>query len=236
MTSLARQLDSYFQALLDRVDRRTAATIERAELARDALEIPERAVRAGDTAPDFSLPDQRGQLHSLAAGVASGPVVLVFFRGGWCPFCSLTLRALDRLVPQLKAAGASLLAISPQTQAASLSTAERNSLRFPLLSDADNAVARRYGLVWRLDADLQALYQRLGHDLPRVNATPTWELPVAAGYVVAPDGRVTLAHVDPRVNRRMEPADALAAVRELQSQPGHPTQADGVREAEHAIR
>ncbi len=219
MNSLSGQLDAFLGALLERVDPATAATFERAEQAREALGISQRAVQVGDVAPDFSLPDQHGKLHSLSGTLANGPVVLAFFRGGWCPFCSLTLRALDRAVPQLRAAGATLLAVSPQTSAASLATAERNALRFALLSDADNAVARRYGIVWRLDAELQALYQRLGHDLPRLNGSAKWELPIGAGYIVAPDGRVSLAHVDPRVNRRMEPAAAVAAVRGLQQQP-----------------
>jgi peroxiredoxin len=110
------------------------------------------------------------------------------------------------------------VAISPQSPVETDRTAERNGLRFPVLSDAGNAVARRYGLVWALEPDRQALYQRLGHDLPRINADPAWELPLAAGYVIAPDGRVVHARVDPRIQIRLEPTDALAAVRSLASE------------------
>lgn len=218
MKSLAGQLDGFMQALLARVDPATAAVFAQAEQARAAVDVAAKAVGAGDRAPDFSLPDQHGRMHGLRAALNDGPVVLLFFRGGWCPFCSLTLRAFDRVAGQMRAAGASLLAVSPQTEAVSLATAERNALRFPLLADAENAVARRYGLVWHLDPAVQALYARLGHDLPRLNGSESWDLPMAAGYVIAPDGVVRLAQVSPQVNRRLEPALALEALGALQIQ------------------
>jgi peroxiredoxin len=112
-----------------------------------------------------------------------------------------------------------VVAVSPQTPEASLSTVERNALGFALLSDTGNAVARKYGLVWHLEPAVQALYARLGHDLPKVNGSGNWDLPVAAGFVIAPDGTVALAHVEPQVNRRLEPARALEAVQALQQQP-----------------
>lgn len=219
MKSLAKQLDAFLQALLERVEPATAAVLQRAEQARTELMHTQRAIGVGDLAPDFTLPDQHGKPVSLHDALAHGPLVLTFYRGGWCPYCTISLRAMNRIVPELQRAGATLLAISPQTRANSLTTAERNGLAFPLLSDASNAVARRYGLAWSVDPELRALFQRLGHDLPRINATPDWELPLAAGYVIARDGHVVAAEVDPRAHRRLEPAAALDAVRKLQPQP-----------------
>ncbi|MCW3473853.1 peroxiredoxin-like family protein [Limobrevibacterium gyesilva] len=219
MESLAKQLDTFLEALLERVDPATAAVLERAENARAKMVLVKTAVGKGDVAPDFTLPDQHGNKVSLHEALTHGPVVLTFFRGGWCPFCSLALRAIDRILPELTRAGASLLAVSPQSAPATLSTVERNTLHFPVLSDRDNEVARRYGLVWELDPDMRALYQRLGHDLPRINGVDSWELPIAAGYVIGRDGRVALAHVDPRTTSRLEPKDALEAVCQLQVQP-----------------
>ncbi|MBU6497201.1 MAG: AhpC/TSA family protein [Rhodospirillales bacterium] len=224
MDSLASQLEMFLDALLERVDPKTAALLQRTHAELLAHDYPHHAVGEGQIAPDFTLPDQHGRPVSLHEALARGPVVLTFFRGGWCPFCSIALRALNRVLPKLRRQGASLLAISPQTPDQSLSTAERNALCFPVLSDAGNAVARRYGLVWKLDADYRALYERLGHDLPRINGTPGWELPVAAGYVIDTDGRVALARVDPRVHRRLEPEEALEAVLRLHARHAEPTE------------
>ena len=132
-------------------------------------------------------------------------MVLGFYRGGWCPFCTLTLRAMDRISGELARHGATLLMVSPQTPGESATTARRNCLSFSVLSDAGNAVARRYGLVWKAQPQTRALLARLGHDLSRINGTGEWDLPMPAGYVIAPDGRVVSAHVDPLVYRRMEP-------------------------------
>jgi peroxiredoxin len=218
MENLTVQLEAFLDSLMDRLDPGTAAILDRAQHRREVLDLPHRALQVGQQAPDFTLPDQHGKDVSLHEALSRGPVVLIFFRGGWCPFCTITLRAMNRAVSELKRAGAVLLAVSPQTKANSLDTAERNALRFPLLSDNANAVSKRYGLVWKLSEEQRAWYQRIGHDLPRINGAPGWELPVGAGFVIAPDGHVTVAHVDPRLTSRLEPEEALEAVKALQAQ------------------
>jgi peroxiredoxin len=213
MESLTKQLDAFLAGLLDRTDKATAAVLCRCEQGESGA--AGHAVKVGDVAPDFTLTNQYGKPVSLYATLRRGPVVLTFFRGGWCPFCSLALRALTRILPELRRRGGELIAISPQTPAYTYATAERNGLTFPLLSDHDNAVAAKYGLVWTLDPEQRAIYERLGHPLPRMNGTDSWDLPIPAGYVIGKEGRVTYAQVDPHVNRRLEPAAALAAIREL---------------------
>lgn len=219
MKCLAKELDCFFEGFLERVDPATAGVILRSIALREASDASQQAIGEGDRAPDFTLRDQHGQEVTLSAALAAGPVVLNFYRGGWCPFCSITLRALNRALPELRRAHATVLAVSPETPANAAQTAERNGLGFSVLSDPDNVVARRYGLVWTLEPEMKALYERLGHNIPRINGTTRWELPLGAGYVIAPDGLVTLSKVDPRIHRRLEPADALAAVRALQAQP-----------------
>jgi peroxiredoxin len=216
MRSLSRQLDTFFTALLERTDPRTAEVLQRINMASPDEALLRGARKAGDVAPDFTLPDQNGVPVSLAEKLACGPVVLTFFRGGWCPFCSIALRALQNVATSIARSGASLIAIAPQDAAGISAMAESQGFTFPLLSDRGNAVARSYGLVWRLDPETQAIYRRLGHDIPAINGAPGWELPMPAGYVIAPGGRICHARVDARVTHRLEPAEVLAALKDLQ--------------------
>lgn len=180
-----------------------------------ARQIGERAPRPGDRAPGFVLPEARGGTVDLAARLAVGPVVLMFYRGGWCPYCNLELRAWQALLPRLQALGGSLVAISPQSPDGSLSTAEKNALGFDVASDMGSRVGDAYGLTFRMPADLQALYRERGIVLPDVNGDDDWRLPLPATFVIARDGRVALAHVDVDYRVRLEPEDALACVAAL---------------------
>ena len=114
-----------------------------------------------------------------------------------------------------------MVAISPETPSNAATTAERNGLKFPVLTDRGNRVAREYRLVWQLDAQMRAVYERLGHSLPTINGDNEWTLPVPAGFVVAPDGRISYAHVHTRVDRRIEPQAALQAVQQLEHAGGN---------------
>lgn len=170
------------------------------------------APAVGAMAPGFTLPDQLGRDVSLAELLHKGPVVVVFYRGHWCPYCNIALNAWQRALPDLAAAGASLVAISPQTPDATLTTAEKNELGFPALSDVGSAVAAAYGIAFKLDARLAALYERFGHPLPAFNGTADWMLPVPASFVIGRDGRVLASHVEVDYRTRMAPEQALAAL------------------------
>ncbi len=215
MDGLSRQLDAFMQGLLERTDPAIAQVMQAQAQALADAGLLDRALRAGDIAPEFALPDQAGRVVSLRELLARGPVVLTFFRGGWCPFCTLALRGLAKKLPELRRQGAEVVAISPQASGGAQQTAERNGLSFPVLVDHDNQVGRRYGLVYELGPELRAVYERLGHALPQLNDSKEWALPVPAGFVIGQDGRVAYAHVDARVNRRLEPSEAVAAVRKL---------------------
>ncbi len=126
------------------------------------------APRVGAAAPPFSLPDARGGQVSLQKQLACGPVVLTFYRGAWCPYCDLALRAYQEVLPHIRALGANLVAISPQTPDESLTTAEKKNLAFAVLSDAGNTVARQYGLIFEVSTALDAIHKAFGIDLVEI--------------------------------------------------------------------
>ncbi len=170
------------------------------------------ALKVGDTAPDFELPDAMGRTVRLSEMLASGPVVLAFYRGSWCPYCNRELRGLQLALPNVEAAAARMVAVSPQTPDSSLTIVERQNLTFPVLSDAGNRVARAFGLVFRVDDEVRQQYRAAGIDLTRSNGDDSWELPVPATYVVAPDRTITYAFVEADYTRRAAPADVVAAL------------------------
>lgn len=173
------------------------------------------APRVGQAAPTFTLPDALGRPVALARLLSAGPVVIAFYRGQWCPYCDLQLRAYQETLPQLAALGAQLVAISPQTPDETLSTTEKRGLAFHVLSDRGNAVARSYGLVWKVTGALDRVQRGFGVDLARSNGDDSNELPAPAVFVVGTDGRIAFAHVDGNWTARVEPAAILRALEDL---------------------
>jgi len=175
--------------------------------------ITDRAVKKGDIAPDFKLPNARGERVSLYACLENGPVVLTFYRGGWCPYCNLQLRAYQAILPELTSLGATLIAISPEPPDTSLTTAEKNELEFEVLSDVNGDVGRAYRLMFELSDELRSFYTEMGNDLSKRNADGEWHLPIPATYVIDTNKRITLAYLDADYRNRLEPADILTALR-----------------------
>lgn len=173
-----------------------------------------RALKVGDTAPDFELPDARGGTTSLKSLLASGPVVVTWYRGGWCPYCNIQLRAYQAILPEMEAAGAKLVAISPQTPDASLTTAEKGGLAFAVLSDSGNRVARSYGVSYKLPDGVASLLEK-GVGLSKLNGDSSMELPLAATYVIDRSGRIVYAFVDADYRNRAEPGAIVDALRSL---------------------
>ncbi len=215
MTTLKESLDARRAEFLRTAPADKAAAFQRGVDELAASDVAARAKQAGDVAPDFALANARGETVRLAALLARGPVVLTFYRGGWCPYCNLQLRAYQAALPQLQAAGATLVAVSPERPDDTLSTAEKNELSFQVLSDVRGEVGAAYGLYFELSAELQALYAAGGNDLAKRNADGRWHLPIPATFVIAPDGRVAAAFVDVEYRNRAEPADLLAALHAL---------------------
>lgn len=166
-------------------------------------------------APGFDLPDATGNTVDLAVLLQQGPVVLTFYRGGWCPYCNIELRALQAALPDIQELGASLVAISPQTPDQSLTTAEKNELEFSVLSDVGNKVAKDFGLVFALPESLRPVYANFGIDLPAHNGDDSFELPVPATYVIDQDGIVQFAFVNADYRQRAEPSEIIASLKNL---------------------
>lgn len=172
-----------------------------------------RALQAGDVAPTFTLKDPEGHPVSSVELLGRGPLVISFYRGVWCPYCNMELQALQNALPDFQALGASLIAISPQTSVNSRKSVRQNKLDFPILSDTNNDVASAFGLRFALPDYLIELYKRLRNDLPLFNGDASWTLPMPARYVIAPDGRILYAEINPDYTRRPEPLDMLPAIR-----------------------
>lgn len=175
----------------------------------------EHALREGAQAPDFTLHDALGRSVGLSRLLVQGPVVVTFYRGEWCPYCNLQLRAYQQILPQIRELGASLVAVSPQTPDHSLSLAEKHELTFPVLSDVGNTVARHYGLVFTIAESVRAAHMGVGANLPAFNGDDSWELPMPGTFVVDQSRTVRLAFVDPDFTHRLEPSDILARMRDL---------------------
>jgi polyisoprenoid-binding protein YceI/peroxiredoxin len=173
-------------------------------------------LNVGDRAPNFALPDITGRKQSLAVALKKGPVVLVFYRGEWCPFCNLQLRALEEAYPDMKALGASLIGIAPQLEKRASVQAEKNKLSFPLLADKTGKTMRRYRLLYDVPESMKNVFlDRYGVDLEEYNGEGRWELPVTATFVIGTDGRIKARLVDMDYTKRMEPRDILATLRKL---------------------
>jgi peroxiredoxin len=171
--------------------------------------IAERVLPVGAKATAFQLNDHNGNLLSSAALLERGRLVLCFFRGRWCPFCVGQLEAMNRIVPQIQQAGASLAAVSPQTVQQSYFMADQHKLLFPLLSDAGNQVARQFGLVYRVPDEQQATYRRAFINLPFANGDQSWELPIPATFILDRDATVIYSSANPDYTARPEPEEIL---------------------------
>ncbi|MGD8862199.1 MAG: peroxiredoxin-like family protein [Myxococcales bacterium] len=214
-STLRDRIAQFTDAMAKQLPRETGATLA-AELEKLAESgIAAGALQRGATAPDFELPNAQGGTFELSTALSKGPVVLSFYRGSWCPFCDLQLRAYQDVLPDIRGLGADLVAVSPQLPDHALVDIKEKKLTFPVLTDAHNAVARKYGLVFGLSDAMKGLQETFGNPLPRFNGDDSWELPMPGTFVIGRDGVVQLAHVDPNYMRRLEPAAILEALQAL---------------------
>ena len=178
----------------------------------------EQALKEGAEAPDFTLPDARGNAVTLSHLLAQGPAIITFYRGQWCPYCHLQLRAYQQALPHMQARGASLVAISPQTPGHSRALAEKLELTFALLSDMGNQVARQFGLVFTIDEAVRSAHKQVCADLPTFNGIDSWELPMAGTFLVDQSRTVRLAFVHADFTRRLDPSVVIAQLNELEGE------------------
>lgn len=166
----------------------------------------------GALAPSFELQDQDGKIVQSSDLVGRGRLVICFIRGRWCPFCVGQMEAMNLAVPLIGQAGASLVAISPQTVKQSYFMHDQHKLRFPLLADAGNKVARQFGLTYRVPAAQEAVYRRAFVNLPFTNGDDSWELPIPATYITDRNGTILYVSANEDYTDRPEPQDILEFV------------------------
>lgn len=194
--------EQYVPADVQEVNRRTVEELR-------ASGIAGRILQVGAPAPGFELPDQDGTMLSSASLLSRGRLVICFFRGRWCPFCVAQLEAMNSVLEPIQRAQASLVAISPQTTKQCFFMRDQHQLRFPLLSDSGNRVAREFRLVYPVPEEQKAVYSRTFVNLPFLNGDSSWELPLPATYILERNGIVLYAHADPDYTRRPEPAELV---------------------------
>lgn len=176
--------------------------------------ILKSAKQVGDAAPEFALPNPKGETMALRDLRARGPVVVTWYRGGWCPYCNIALKGYQARMADFKAAGAAVVAISPELPDSALSTQEKNALELVVLSDVGNKTARDFGLAYQLPDYIQAQFKGR-FDLARFNGDDSGALPLAATYVIDRDGVIRYAFLSADYRERAEPEEVLAAVRSL---------------------
>ena len=193
----------------------TRRILEEAAADLDKNKAGEHALGVGDKFPDATLTDHLGQPWRFEEAQKTGPLLVVFYRGGWCPYCNLELKAYQTMLPDIMESGGQLVAVSPEPPDGSLTTIEKNALEFPVLTDARNELAQALGIVIEMTPELQDLMAGYDLDLSRKNAGTGWTLPIPATFVVARDGTIEFAHVDRDYRARAEPEDAKQVLMRL---------------------
>ena len=177
-----------------------------------ATEMIKKALKTGNQLPEIILNNALGNEVNIHNVLKHHKVIIAFYRGNWCTYCNLQLRALQEAIPQFEAKGAKLIVIGPETPDNSLTTKEKNELNFEVLSDIDMTVARSMNLVYKLPAELQELYKKFGIDLDTNQGNDNQELPIAATYIVEQNGTISYHFLEEDYKLRADPEDILEAL------------------------
>jgi len=188
-TALRKDLEAEIGDKIKVLDRETEALLQSG--------IIKNSLQVGQKAPDFTLPNATGGEVSLSSLLKKGPVVLSFYRGEWCPFCNLELRAYQQALPKMEALGAAFVAVSPEKPEFAQLLADKQKLTFPVLTDHENLIGRKYGLVYQMNSEVKAIALNFGNDISKRNGSDKWEVPVPGTFVIDTKGVVRFAQVDP---------------------------------------
>ena len=210
MESLKQTLDRHKAASGGRVNPAARTVMQHCIADLKASGIEAGALAAGDTMPDFELPDQHGNRKRFYDYLKASRVVLNIYRGGWCPYCNLEMKALAGALPAIREKGVNLVAMSPEVLSKAEATANGSGIGIDILSDAGNVVSQKLGLVFELPEALRPIYRDIGIDLAACNGDETFRLPVPATYIVEQDGCIRYAYVNADYTQRIEPSDIIA--------------------------
>jgi peroxiredoxin len=207
LTTVMASREPWYQALLVEIALHLDATARAA------------ALGAGDPMPDFVLPNAEGELVFSDELLALGPLVVCFFRGDWCPFCKATLEALQETIPAIKAAGATLIAVTPDTAGYALQIKLMLGLSFEVLSDVDNATGLNFGVVYKAPEAYRAALLSYRIDLEQRHGDAAWLLPLPAIFIAGKDGILRYGQASGDVTDRTEPDTILKQLRRMRSEP-----------------
>ncbi|MCU7851972.1 MAG: AhpC/TSA family protein [Candidatus Thiodiazotropha sp. (ex Monitilora ramsayi)] len=212
MGVLSDAIDAYNSEKIKQIPTETLEIMAQATSDLKASGIEDRALKAGSRMPEFELPNQYGELRRVSDYLKDSPVVLNIYRGGWCPYCNMEMKALHDALPMIEAAGARLVGMAPETADKAELTSLHHELQIDILSDKGNLVADRLGLVYELPEVLRPIYQGLGIDIPAYNGDISFILPVPATYIIRQDGIIAYAFINADYTQRMEPSEIILQV------------------------
>lgn len=205
-----RQTEKFKESASEDVQTKMNSAIEELEASDE-----ERGLRVGEKAPNFNLLGASGETVDLYEQLSKGNVVLTFYRGGWCPYCNMELRAYQEIVGDIHNQGAELIAISPEVPDQSLTTQEKNNLKYYVLSDENNEVANQFNLVYQLPDYLIDVYKNRGNNLDKHNGDDTWMLPVPATYIINANGTIVFEYTKSDYKDRAEPSEVLEDLKRI---------------------
>lgn len=215
MGSLKDQIEELKKSFSKQLDEKTLKTMMEFNES-VASDESAQGLKVGDKAPLFGLKNHLGETVELESLLGKGEVIISFYRGEWCPYCNLEIRALQDRLSEFEALQANLVAITPESPDHSLTMVEKHSLKFPVLTDAGNATARAYHLVFELSEEVNAIYEGFGIHIADRNEDHSRTLAIPATFVVGRDGIIKFASVDADYSVRAEPEEIIAALRQIE--------------------
>ena len=212
--SLSSILEETVAASVKKCPAETLKVIATSSAELDAQGVGDNALKSGEKLPDATLTSATGEPIAINSLLNDGPLIISFYRGGWCPYCNLELKAYQDLLDDIHSLGGQLIAITPEIPDNSLSTVEKNELTFQVLTDQNSSFSEALGITFELPKALIETYKGFGLDLPLSNDDDRWVLPIPATFVVNKKGIIALSHVDRNYTKRLEPSEAVAALKE----------------------
>jgi peroxiredoxin len=191
-----------------------AATVDRMVSRLKEHGAGEASPKPGDVMPPFALPDETGRIVKLAELLKTGPVIVTFHRGHWCPYCRISIRTLAEAQQRIEALGARMIAIVPEREQFAAELKEDGNVPFPILTDMDNGYAMALNLAIWVGSEMEELMRTLGRDLPKYQGNDSWMLPIPATFVVGRDARIKARFVDPDYRKRMAVEELIACLKQ----------------------
>jgi peroxiredoxin len=214
MSRLIDEINKYKDAFKQKAPKEIQEMMLKATKKLEDASLSKNALTVGSTAKEIKLPNALGNEVSLFKTLEENDFAVVsFYRGVWCAYCNLELKALQGINKELEQLGAKLIAVSPQSPDSSLTTKEKNELEFEVLSDNENVIAKEYGLVFSLAEELRPIYLSFGIDLPANNKEDSYEIPMPATYVINKNKEIIFSFIDEDYTKRCEPQDILDVIK-----------------------